>query len=58
MCNQQSVKLTQDLIPGQIMNISSKFSLKDALNSLHTLLNANNLETDQRSELAVGRSGG
>ena len=38
------MKLTRDLIPGQIMNISLNFRSKDALNSLHTLLNANNLE--------------
>ena len=36
---------SRDLIPGQIMNISSNFRSKDALNSLHTLLNANNLES-------------
>lgn len=39
------MKLTRDLIPGQIMNISSNFRSKDALNSLHTLLNANNVES-------------
>ena len=39
------MKLTRDLIPGQIMNISSNFRSKDALNSLYTLLNANNLES-------------
>ena len=39
------MKLTQGLIPGQIMNISSNYRSKDALNSLHTLLNANNVES-------------
>ena len=39
------MKLTRGLIPGQIMNISSNFRSKDALNSLHTLLNANNVES-------------
>ena len=43
-CNHWSVKLTQDLIPGQTMNISSNFRSKVASNSLHTLLNACNLE--------------
>ena len=39
------MKLTRGLIPGQIMNISSNFRSKDALNPLHTLLNANNVES-------------
>ena len=39
------MKFTRGLIPGQIMNISSNFRSKDALNSLHTLLIANNVES-------------
>ena len=44
-CDHWNVKFTWGLIPGQIMNISLKSRSKDALNSLHTLLNANNLES-------------
>lgn len=38
------MKFTRGLIPGQIMNISSNSRSKDALNSLYTLVNANNVE--------------
>ena len=44
-CKHVKVKFTRGLIPGQIMNISLNSRSKDALNSIHTLLNANNVES-------------